>query len=105
LWGLPLALYPDRHSIYWVSGEAADEVEDRTGKRPSTQFSRAMSELGVSYRPAKTPQAKGRVERCNQLLQDRLVKALRLARISDMKQRTVHMREQYLPALIAQFDR
>ena len=45
--GLPMQVYPDRHSIYRVNTAAADEVENRTGKRPATQFGHAMEELGV----------------------------------------------------------
>lgn len=103
-WGLPLALYPDRHSIYWQSGVEADEVEERTGRRPLTQFGRALQELGVGCRPASTPQAKGRVERRHGLLQDRLVKAMRLSGIRGMTQANVYLREHYLPALNAQFE-
>jgi len=104
-WGLPLSLYPDRHSIYWVSGEEADEVEDRTGKRPLTQFGRAMQELGVTYRPARTPQAKGRVERMNGILQDRLVKAMRLEGLGAIQEANVYLREHYLPALNQRFEK
>lgn len=104
-WGMPLALYPDRHSIYWQNGEEADEVEDRTGKRPLTQFGRAMDELGVGCHPAHTPQAKGRVERCNGLLQDRLVKAMRLDGITGIDQGNAYLRERYLPALNERFEK
>ena len=49
-----------------------------------TQFGRAMQELDIQIICANTPQAKGRVERANQTLQDRLVKELRLRGISDI---------------------
>ena len=55
------------------------------GKTPVTQFGRAMAELGVELILANSPQAKGRVERRNAVFQDRLVKELRLAGISDME--------------------
>src|SRR5690606_25907226 len=45
--GLPQAIYPDRHSIYRRNDKEADEIADRTGKRPPTQFGRALEELGV----------------------------------------------------------
>src|ERR1039458_2279263 len=51
------------------------------GQGPQTQFGRAMAQLGVELILANSPQAKGRVERMNGVLQDRLVKALRLAGI------------------------
>lgn len=60
-------------------------AEQVAGQKPQTQFGRAMSLLGVELILANSPQAKGRVERRNGLLQDRLVKALRLRGISDLK--------------------
>lgn len=74
--GLPRALYVDRHGIY--------RDEDHPD-RP-TQFGRAMKELNVGLILAGSPQAKGRVERKHGLLQDRLVKELRLRRISSIEQ-------------------
>ena len=50
-----------------------------------TQFERAVGELNIESILAYSPQAKGRVERAFQTLQDRLVKALRLARISTIE--------------------
>jgi len=83
--GLPLALYSDRHSIYRVNTQSADEEQDRTGKRPRTQMGRAMAELGVNLIWAGSPQAKGRVERAHGTLQDRLVKALRVKGIGSIE--------------------
>ena len=54
------------------------------GQGPRTQFGRAMEQLGVELILANSPQAKGRVERTNGVLQDRLVKALRLEGISEL---------------------
>lgn len=73
-------MYVDRHSIYRSDREPTTE-ELRQGKEPQTQFGRAMSELSVELIRARSPQAKGRVERSNGVLQDRLVKELRLAGI------------------------
>src|SRR5690606_23080490 len=75
--GLPACLYSDRHSIFRTSKGAVDN-------RRATQFARALHSLGIEDIQASSPQAKGRVERANKTLQDRLVKALRLAGISDM---------------------
>jgi hypothetical protein len=83
-YGLPLALYSDRHSIYRVNTLSADEQQDRTGKRPKTQMGRALAELGTELIWAGSPQAKGRVERMHGTLQDRLVKALRVHGIDAM---------------------
>ncbi|APY60989.1 ISNCY family transposase [Salmonella enterica] len=74
--GIPLALYSDKHSIFRVNNP------DREGEL--TQFTRAIKTLGIEPIHANTPQAKGRVERANQTLQDRLVKELRLQNISDI---------------------
>lgn len=101
--GLPLELYPDQDSIYRVNTAAADELEARTGKRPLTQFGRAMSELGVKLTCAKSPQAKGRVERMNGTLQDRLVKALRVEGLRDMEAANAYLEQTFLPRLNARF--
>ena len=101
--GLPGALYPDRHSIYRVNTKEADEVEARTGKRPRTQFGRAMDELGVGLICARSPQAKGRVERRNGIFQDRLVKALRLAGIDDIETANRFLEEVFLPQFNERF--
>ena len=75
--GLPVALYSDKHSIFRINAKDADPEAE-------TQFSRAARELGIECIHAHSPQAKGRVERANQTLQDRLVKEMRLAGINDM---------------------
>ena len=76
-YGLPVALYPDRDSIYVCTRQACME-EQLADVGPETQFARAMRELGVELIPAFSPQAKGRVERRHGLFQDRLVKEMRL---------------------------
>ena len=74
--GRPAAVYSDKHSIFRTS------QPDRHAE--PTQFARALSTLDIKLINANTPQAKGRVERANQTLQDRLVKELRLEGISDL---------------------
>lgn len=74
--GAPLALYSDRHSIF--------TKHEREDPEP-TQFERAVLQLDIEGICAHTPQAKGRVERLFQTLQDRLCKAMRLAGISTME--------------------
>src|ERR1039458_2809443 len=71
--GVPGSLYVDRDSIYRCE-RAATVAEQIAGQEPRTQFGRAMEQLGVELILAHSPQAKGRVERRNGLLQDRLVK-------------------------------
>lgn len=74
--GRPIALYSDRHSIFRDNNsEDAPQL---------TQFGRALQTLQIEAIHASTPQAKGRVERVNQTLQDRLVKELRLRGIDEM---------------------
>jgi len=77
LHGLPACLYSDRHSIFCINKGADDNPSP-------TQFARALKRLGIEGIQASSPQAKGRVERANQTLQDRLTKALRLAGIHDI---------------------
>ena len=77
----PLALYSDRHSVFKVS---KGEVEAK-GIRQS-QFERAMKELDIEMIHARSPQAKGRVERANGILQDRLIKKMRRKGIKTMQE-------------------
>ena len=78
--GKPIAFYGDRHSIFRVNTRNA---LSGTGL---TQFGRVARDLGIEIICANTPQAKGRVERANQTLQDRLVKEMRLRGISSMEE-------------------
>lgn len=76
--GRPVAFYSDKHSVFRIA---------RPSKYMSglTQFGRALSELNIEILCANSSQAKGRVERANRTLQDRLVKELRIARISSIE--------------------
>ena len=85
-YGLPRAVYVDRHSIY----------RDEDHPQKPTQFGRAMKELGVELIQAHSPQAKGRVERRNALFQDRLVKEMRLRNIRDLRQANAYLEQQFL---------
>lgn len=75
--GLPMSLYLDKHRTYRSTGKATLE-ELLAGRRPQSQFERAMRDLGVQVIHAHSPQAKGRIERLFRTLQDRLVKEMRL---------------------------
>lgn len=107
-WGrqhrLPGSLYVDRDSIYRCEG-AASVADQLAGKARQTQFGRAMAALGVELILANSPQAKGRVERMNGVLQDRLVKALRLAKISDLESANRFLEETYLREFNRRFER
>lgn len=79
--GIPLALYADRHSIFVVTKDIELTLEEElAGRRHATQFGRLLEELGVNLILARSPQAKGRVERLWGTFQDRLVSELRVAK-------------------------
>lgn len=77
-YGRPLTLYHDRHSIFRVNGPET-VAEQLAGEREPTQFGRLLDELAITSIAARSPQAKGRVERLFGTLQDRLTSMLRLA--------------------------
>src|SRR3954471_11338975 len=93
--GKPVAFYSDKHSIFRVNHEGS------TGRAGGvTQFGRALAELNIDIICANSPQAKGRVERMNKTLQDRLVKELRLRDIS-----TMDAGNAFLPQFMADYNR
>jgi hypothetical protein len=102
-YGLPGSLYVDRDSIYRCE-RLASVAEQIAGTEPQTQFGRAMKQLEVELILANSPQAKGRVERRNGLLQDRLVKEMRLAGIKDLEKANAFVEEKFLPGLNAKFN-
>ena len=75
--GCPLAFYSDRHGIFRVNAKDAASGDGKT------EFGRVMERLGITLINALTPQAKGRVERANQTLQDRLIKEMRLSHLQN----------------------
>jgi transposase len=87
--GIPLAIYMDRHGIFRRNDEHWTVEEELAGEQTPTQVGQALRALGVEPIFALSPQAKGRVERLFNTLQDRLVQELRLAGITTPKQATV----------------
>jgi hypothetical protein len=87
-YGKPVAFYSDKHGIFRVNQEQTTGLGSGL-----TQFGRAMQALDIQIICANTPQAKGRVERANQTLQDRLVKELRLRGISDIDSANAYLPE------------
>ena len=85
--GIPLALYSDRHSVFrhHSQKDETDEKQPARDRRP-TQFGRALKELGIKPIFARSPQAKGWVERLAGTFQDRLVAELRLAGASSLEE-------------------
>jgi hypothetical protein len=100
--GLPLALYVDRDSIYKVNDPQALQQARETGRKtPLTQFGRAMQTLGVNVIFAQSPQAKGRVERVNRTFQDRLVKELKLMGIVTIQKANAYLDHTFLKSINA----
>ena len=91
--GRPAGLYTDKHGIFRVNLPNAGSGDNLT------QFGRAMQSLEIPILCANTPQAKGRVERVNETLQDRLVREMRLLGINTMQQGNA-----YLPEFILDFN-
>ena len=93
-YGKPQALYVDKHSIFKTSREISGH------KEKETHFGRVLKELGIELICAHSPQAKGRVERANGTLQDRLIKEMRLQKIN-----TIEEANQYLPKFIKEYNK
>ena len=81
-YGLPMAAYHDKHTILRSPKKATIE-EELAGTEPMSQVQRVLHELGIESIAAQSPQAKGRIERLWQTLQDRLVGEMRLADVAD----------------------
>ena len=99
--GVPMALYTDR--AHWaahtpVAGGSPD-------RRRLTQVGRALARLGIDHILAYSPAARGRSERVNRTLQDRLVNELRVAGIATVPAANRYLRERFLPAFNAEFAR
>ncbi len=97
--GKPLAIYLDRYSTYKINHKSAEDNHDLL-----TQFQRASKELDIRLISAYTPQAKGRIERLFQTLQDRLVKELRLADISDVEKANEFLEKVFVPEFNRKFS-
>ncbi len=100
--GVPCSLYSDRHSIFFSPKLDKLSIEEElAGKTVNlTQFGRALNELSITHIPARSPQAKGRVERLWETLQGRLVIELRLANITDLDTANA-----FLPSFIPRFNK
>jgi len=92
-YGRPVALYSDKAGVFRVN------TKQPKGGDGTTQFGRAMAELNIDVVCANSPQAKGRVERAHQTLQDRLVKELRLRGIA-----TIDAANAFAPTFMAAYD-
>jgi transposase len=97
--GLPLALYADKHRIFQHPKEPT-LTEQLEGVEPRTQLGHLLHDLDITLIAAHSPQAKGRVERLFETLQDRLVKDLRRAGAQDVVQANA-----VLPTFLQRFNR
>src|SRR5260221_555163 len=96
-YGRPLAHYTDKNSIFRTSA-AAPLGEQLRGEKARSHFGRALRELGIEWIAAHSPQAKGRIERLFETLQDRLVKEMRLAGIDNIAAANHFLEMRFLPA-------
>jgi hypothetical protein len=96
-YGRPLALYTDKDSIFQAAGLPTLDEQLR-GQPARTQFGRALSELGIEWIAAHSPQAKGRIERTFGTLQDRLIKEMRVAGIDTLEAANRFLHSSFLPA-------
>ncbi len=98
--GVPDAVYRDRHGIFERQAKTPWTLdEELAGRLEPTQFGRALQALGIESIPARSPQAKGRIERLWGTLQDRLVVELRLDGIS-----TLEAANTFLPGFLTRFN-
>src|SRR5690242_3571039 len=95
-YGRPVAQYTDKNSIFRTAGPQP-LAEQLRGDPLRTQFGRALHELGIEWIAAHSPQAKGRIERLFETLQDRLVKELRLAGIDSIAGANHFLEMRFLP--------
>src|SRR5512132_2625717 len=98
-YGLPLALYGDRLGVFVRNDAHWTLAEELRGTQDPTHFGRILQALGIGYIAARSPQAKGRIERFWQTLQDRLVSELRLRGI-----RPVEAANTFLPEFLADLN-
>ncbi len=99
--GRPLAIYRDRHSIFETPSKGVPTLaEQLSGRREPTQFGRLLEELAIASIPARSPQAKGRIERLWGTFQDRLVAEMRLRGVGSLEEAN-----RFLPGFLARYNR
>jgi len=103
--GIPLAIYMDRHGIFRRNDEHWTLQEQLWGEQTPTQVGQALRALGIEPIFALSPQAKGRVERLFNTLQDRLVQELRLARITTPEKATLFINGSFKADFNARFSK
>jgi hypothetical protein len=101
--GLPAAVYTDQHGIFVRNDAHWTLAEELQGHQDPTQVGHAFATLAIAHLVARSPQAKGRIERLWDTLQDRLVAELRLAEITTLAAGDAFLATIFLPAFNAQF--
>jgi hypothetical protein len=101
LYGLPRSVYLDRHSTYKVTAKQTIE-EELNDIQPMSHFEKSLATLGVTVIHAYSPQAKGRVERLFETFQDRVVKEMRLAGVTNIAEGNTFL-DGYLPEYNAKY--
>lgn len=96
--GKPLGIYLDKFSTYKINHKNAVDNKDLI-----TQFQQAMRRLAIPLVPANSPEAKGRIERLFQTLQDRLVKEMRLAKINNPTEANKFLKDVFIPTFNCKF--
>jgi transposase len=102
LYGIPRALYTDHKNLY-VADRQPTKDEQLAGRPALSAFGKACHRLGIQIIPAASPQAKGRIERRHGVLQDRLVKELRLRGIKDLAAANGFLSSGFLESLNGKF--
>ena len=103
-YGVPVTLYGDRLSLFQRNDQHWTLAEELRGQQDPTHFGRMLQDLGIGFIAARSPQAKGRIERLWATLQDRLVSELRLRTCHTLEQANAFLPE-FLPGFIQRFAR
>jgi transposase len=103
--GRMVDVYTDRDSMFQVAPRAGESEAERIAADRLTQIGRGLRELGIGWIAAYSPQAKGRIERSFRTAQDRLVKDLRLAKVSTLEAANTFLETEYWPEWNERFAR
>jgi len=102
LYGIPRALYTDHKNVYVIDREPTPD-EQLAGRPALSAFGKACHKLSIQIIPAASPQAKGRIERRHGVLQDRLVKEMRLRGIKDLAAANGFLSSEFLESVNEKF--
>jgi hypothetical protein len=97
-----LDAYTDRAGLF-ETNRPNQRDEERDGKLAETQIGRALRELGIGWIAARSPQAKGRIERYFQTAQDRLIKGMRKRKVATLEAANAYLENEYLPLWAERF--